>query len=191
MLQGRVVRLKPNRTKIIAAIHHVLLGAQKRGQRPSQYQLAKALFLADRSHLNRFGRPITFDNYVAMNHGPVPSTAYDLLKRSPEESGNERPALPWRRHRDAASPSKYLYEAEPFDSADYLSVSDQECLDDGLSVVLGMSFGQLRKLTHEDIAYILAWGDGAQQAVPMDLALMFETHDPEAAEQIAFASEHA
>ncbi len=185
------MRLKPNQAKIVAAIHHALLGAQKRGQRPGQYQLVKTLFLADRSHLNRFGRPITFDNYIAMNHGPVPSMAYDLLKRSPDEAGAERPALPWRRHRDAASPSKYLYEPLPFDGADHLSVSDQECLDDGLSFVLGLGFGQLRKLTHEDIAYIRAWGDGTQQGVPMDLALMFETHDPEAAEQIAFASEHA
>ena len=191
MSQYRVVRLKPNQAKIVAAIHHVLVGAERRRQRLSQYQVVETLFLADRSHLNRFGRPITFDNYLAMNHGPVPSLAYGLLKRGDQNSDGEKVALPWKRHHDAASPAKFLYEALPFDGAEHLSESDLECLDDGLGVVLGMGFGQLRKLTHEDAAYIRAWGDGEHKAVPMDLALLFETHDPEAAEHIAFASENA
>lgn len=47
---------------------------------------AKLLYFADRDHLLRHGRPIIGDWYVCMKYGPVPSTAYDLLKelRAPE-----------------------------------------------------------------------------------------------------------
>ena len=47
----------------------------------TQYDIVKSLFLADKAHLNRYGRPITFDNYFAMKDGPVPNLAYNLLKR--------------------------------------------------------------------------------------------------------------
>lgn len=42
--------------------------------------LLKLLYLADRAALTQMGQPITFDQYVSMNHGPVLSTTYDLLK---------------------------------------------------------------------------------------------------------------
>jgi uncharacterized phage-associated protein len=35
--------------------------------------VAKVFFLAEKWHLNRFGRPIIGDTYVAMQNGPVPS----------------------------------------------------------------------------------------------------------------------
>jgi hypothetical protein len=39
----------------------------------TQCQIVKSIFLADEQHLNTYGRPVTFDNYVAMPRGPVPS----------------------------------------------------------------------------------------------------------------------
>ena len=46
----------------------------------TQYQIVKSIFFADERHLNTYGRPVTFDNYVAMPRGPVPSLVLDLLK---------------------------------------------------------------------------------------------------------------
>ena len=74
------VHMKPNVGRILAALYHVIKEARDRKRDVSQYDLVKSLFLADRSHLNEWGRPITYDNYTAMKHGPVPSLAYDLLK---------------------------------------------------------------------------------------------------------------
>src|SRR5437899_12988053 len=39
----------------------------------------KLLFLADKLHLVRYGRPITGDHYWALEHGPVPSTVLNLI----------------------------------------------------------------------------------------------------------------
>jgi uncharacterized phage-associated protein len=44
-----------------------------------QMKIAKLVFLADRVHLLRYGRPITGDRYVCMEHGPVPSVTRDLV----------------------------------------------------------------------------------------------------------------
>lgn len=56
----------------------------------TRHQALKLLYLADLLHLERYGRPITGDVYVAMDYGPVPSKTYDLIK---QESGSG-PQLP-------------------------------------------------------------------------------------------------
>ncbi|MEP7246474.1 MAG: Panacea domain-containing protein [Gammaproteobacteria bacterium] len=43
------------------------------------YETLKLLYLADKLHLERYGRLIFGDHYVAMEHGPVGSDAYDVM----------------------------------------------------------------------------------------------------------------
>lgn len=47
---------------------------------PSAHSVSKLLYFADKEHLSRYGRLILGDDYVAMQHGPVPSDAYDIIK---------------------------------------------------------------------------------------------------------------
>lgn len=68
------------------------------GGRMAYLKLIKLLYLADREALIRWGRPITYDTYVAMKHGPVLSGTLDMIKgrvRSAGESG-------WHRHIERA-----------------------------------------------------------------------------------------
>src|SRR4029079_17679981 len=44
------------------------------------FYASKAVFLADKNHLNKFGRPVVGDRYIAMDNGPVPSVIYDWFK---------------------------------------------------------------------------------------------------------------
>lgn len=46
----------------------------------SYLRLLKLLYIADRESLRETGRPITGDRVVAMAHGPVLSSVYDLVK---------------------------------------------------------------------------------------------------------------
>jgi uncharacterized phage-associated protein len=64
-----------------------------RGGRMSYMKLVKLLYLADREALLTRGRPITFDSFVAMDHGPVPSKTLDLAKKK-----NQFPTHVWGRH---------------------------------------------------------------------------------------------
>lgn len=52
---------------------------QRRGGRMHYLKLLKLLYLADRAALLQWGRPISTDRYVSMDHGPVLSVTLNLI----------------------------------------------------------------------------------------------------------------
>lgn len=56
--------------------------ARQSGGRINKMKALKLLFFSDRFHLRKYGRPITNDEYFAMNFGPVPSGGKDLVEAS-------------------------------------------------------------------------------------------------------------
>jgi Protein of unknown function (DUF4065) len=187
-----VHKMEPAKDKLVEAILFLIARAKKRNRELTQYDIVKSLFFADRSHLNRYGRPITFDNYVAMANGPVPSLAYDVLKG---ESGPNQFGLiefPWTRQVGGHSnPKAYIFcDPKRDPSMDVLSESDAEALDDSLATVLSLTFGQIKKLTHDDPAYIEAWGEGDSPNAPLSYGMLFDMQDFEEAEHLQFASRH-
>lgn len=190
---ARRVQLSPDIEKVKIAVGYLIKVADRRGQTLTQYDIVKALFFADKAHLNNFGRPVTFDNYVAMNHGPVPSLAYDMLKRNDvmlRKYGVE--ALPWQ----SESAERLGFGCIRFfgstveGETEVLSASDIEALEDALSTVKGLTFQQIRDLTHGDPAYKEAWalvGEGKSMA--MSLGLLYDVPDFDAAEEVRFISQ--
>lgn len=181
------VEMKPSVDRIVAALYFVMTEARCRARNVSQYDLVKTLFLADRAHLNEWGRPVTYDNYRAMLHGPVPSLAYDLLK------GNEKAMrdhhldrVPWISVPHSKSTKHFSPVDDALDPQDYLSESDIEVLRNSLGVVLSLGFSQIRRLTHEDPAYVDAWReDGGRAAYAMKLGLLFDEPNFEQAATLA------
>lgn len=53
---------------------------QLSGGRMRYIKLLKLLYYADREAFARWERPITYDNYVSMDYGPVLSSTYNLIK---------------------------------------------------------------------------------------------------------------
>jgi len=185
--------MTPNVERIIAAISYVIDEARERGYRVTQYDISKSLFLADRSHLNKFGRPVTFDNYVAMENGPVPSLSYDFLKEDAGAIRRYRVAIPWTRTpAPDISPRAYSYEISKTQViTDALSPSDLDELRAAIIVVKSLGFQQVRRLTHDDQAYIEAWdGEAEAKNNHMSLSLMFDVPNEEAAKELAFLSKH-
>lgn len=179
--------LREDTAKIMESILHVL--AKKPGL--TQYEIVKTLFLADRAHLNRYGRPITFDNYVALEHGPVPSLAYDALKPGFNFQSRFGEPRPWASAPEPQSRASQ-FTALRAPRRELLSATDIEALDDALGTVLSLSFGQLRRLTHEDPAYVEAWDRrGDSMSSDMKLQLLFETDGDEQAFDLAYISEQA
>ena len=84
MAAGRPMPLR-FRPKVEKIVELLLYLAHKRPG-ADKYQAVKFFYLADRAHLNRYGRPISFEKYYAMSYGPVGSTVLDLL------NGNLGPA---------------------------------------------------------------------------------------------------
>jgi uncharacterized phage-associated protein len=52
-----------------------------RGGQMHYMKLIKLLYLVDREALLRWGIPVTTDTYVSMDHGPVVSAIYNLIRR--------------------------------------------------------------------------------------------------------------
>ncbi len=185
--------MAPNVPRIVAAISYVIHEARKRNQCVTQYDIVKTLFLADRASLNKFGRPITFDNYVAMKDGPVPSTSYNLLKSDDRTLRRCKITLPWT-SKPAPSEGKNAcaFEISAADvKVDSLSPSDMEQLSDALTVVKSLGFTQVRKLTHDDPAYVEAWdSEGMNKSYSMSYSLLFDIPNDELAKDLSFLSKH-
>ncbi|MEI6825251.1 MAG: Panacea domain-containing protein [Desulfuromonadales bacterium] len=110
------------------------------------HKVFKIIYFADQKHLVRYGRPVlTGDDYIAMNHGPVPSRVYDIIKTIRGESLNCS-------CRDYSSFLKVnghflVPVAEP--DLDELSESDVACLDESLRENKSLSFIELRDKSHD------------------------------------------
>lgn len=113
----------------------------------NMYKVLKVIYFADIAHMFNYGRFITNDNYVALQHGPVPSLAYDMVKdvklgRKPGQSDG-KPFFSVEN--DTVVP---LIEAD----LSCFSKSDLECLDKAIEECRPLSFSQLKNKSH-DAAY--------------------------------------
>jgi len=185
-----VVRLTPDLNKIVEAILFVLKIARDRGKIVTQYDVVKTLFIADRRHLNEYGRPITFDNYYAMRHGPVPRNAYNLLKgdRLTVQATGAEP--PWTSEPIPGSNAR-KFQANTVPSEEVFSPSEIEIIEESFTVVKSLGFGQIRRITHEDAAYVDAWegGETGNGSYPMSLALLFDEPNAALAEDLEFLTQ--
>ncbi len=154
----------------------------------TQYFVGKFLYLADKAHFLDWGRPITFDRYFAMEHGPVPSAVRNMLAAAAgAENGMGSDALMAAsdhaemlakrvRVELAAGPSgerQRVSSRDPSAPFEYLSGSDIDALSAVINEHRKASFGKLREKTHLDDAWAEAWAgrpSGARRA-EIDLAL--------------------
>ena len=121
------------------------------------YHVVKAAFVADRLHLNRYGRPVIGDDYDADLYGPKGRCVWGLLRRDPIELlalGDNGPALPFT----VLDDRKWAVVADRDANLQRLSGSDVACLQQALDEVGDLSFDYLVELTHQDPAYIAANG---------------------------------
>ena len=135
----------------------VILYLAQKDSSISKMRLLKYVFFADLYHINKYGRPILGDKYVAMKNGPVLSKLYDMLKYSSRDYKIEQNVL--------IIPNK-----EP--DLDFLSKSDIEALDYSLQKYAGYETFTMSSLTHE----YAAWKN-ARDNFPKDNAPLMKWED--------------
>lgn len=146
------LRFAIDETKALEAL--VLVAKTWPGITP--FFVAKVFFLAEKWHLNRFGRPIIGDTYAAMQNGPVPSAIYDIIKGNLDLFGNSQDmedAL--QITRSDHHPPKVDARRDPVN--DVLSDSDVECLKEAIAFCQPRNFKTLSNLTHAEPAWREAW----------------------------------
>lgn len=126
------------------AVELILYIASRLGTETATFHtISKICYFSDLLHLERYGRLITFDGYVAMKHGPVPSRIYDLLKKDDFHG--------LKTYAESAFDLENAHHVVPRREAqqDYLSGSEKECLDQVLAKYGKMDFGRLSKESHK------------------------------------------
>jgi uncharacterized phage-associated protein len=159
-----------NTHTIVQALHYVL----KRVGAASKLKLVKLLYLADKYHLQLFGRTITADDFIAMKRGPVGSATKDILDFDQD----------WLDTEDVKYSERFLerigdfdYEAKPI-ACEYemLSETDKKALDYILDKFGSFSHGQLIELTHkfpEWARHEKELADEIVKRAPIDTSEMF------------------
>jgi len=151
------LRYKPKIDKIVELLlylAHIRPGADK-------YQVVKFFYLADREHLNRYGRPITQEEYFALPYGPVASKAMDLVEQdrwTMKEAGID--VLPFEVGQETRKGRTVTVLGSPLRdvNADLFSKSDLKIFDEIIAKYGKCDFDELFTVTHEHDAYKKAWG---------------------------------
>lgn len=121
----------------------------------SMYSLLKMMYLADKLHLQRYGRFIAGDRYCAMKQGPVPSNAYGIFQHLRGEA--KRPqfdvAANYFDYRPDQDHAVTLKQAPDLDE---LSAGELDCLETIVDTYRKYGKWAVRDLSHDD-AWKEAW----------------------------------
>lgn len=178
----------PKRDKVTEGTLWLLERAQESRQAMTTDQLATAMFLADKAHLDAYGRPVFFDNYVATENGPEGVAAMEMLDATYDWTSIGSENAPWIIG-NAESGSFLRPTRSP--NMRRLSETDVEALESALAMVTNLDSEQLRLFTHRDQAYATAWNDGRGAGSRLDPRLIPDTRDDEMIDDLLYASHHA
>ena len=186
---------RPNFRKILETILFIIDKWPDRAG-PTQYAIVKTIFIADVEHTNKYGRPITFDNYSALEFGPVPENAYDAIKPGykwlKRDFGIDGPLWDVRPADDVLSKRALnFFNLKRKPNLRVLSKSDINCLTSAMSIVKNLGFGGVMDWTHEHPAYKDAWGKrGDKHSSPIYFEHLIEDDDEELMQELVHASKH-
>ena len=84
------IGFEKRRFKVDKLIACLAILAKHRVSKLDKLKAVKLLYLADKYHLLKYGRPIINDTYVHLDNGPVPSKALDIINDVAENRPDKR-----------------------------------------------------------------------------------------------------
>lgn len=133
---------------------------ESEGGKINHMKLIKLLYLADRAALLQWGRPITFDWYYSLPHGPVPSFTLDIIN-SPSDP--ENPSY-WHLYISEREDNEVsLVQKAPNDQ---LSPAEEDLLDQLYSKFGDKDEWQLREYSHQ----LPEWNDPHGSCLPIEIS---------------------
>lgn len=129
-----------------------------RGGTMSHLKLIKLLYLAERESLVRLGRPLTYDSYASLPHGPVLSATLDRINTGEAYRGGY-----WDRHiRPKANNEVGLRDSRDIPN-DQLSPAEEALLDEVFTKYGHLGRWDLVERTHE----LPEWTDPQGSSIPI------------------------
>jgi uncharacterized phage-associated protein len=142
------------------------------------YHVAKILYYAEKTHLNRYGRPIIGATYIRMEFGQVPSEVRDLITKNAwmvEPDYLKRFSAAIKINKEPYDKLKALRKAD----MNYFSDTDIECLEESLNKYGKLSFSELKKISHKERTWI-----ETEENDDIDYLLMVDEEDENREETI-------
>lgn len=127
----------------LKSVQTIAYFVRKAGGSAEKLKLIKLVYLADRLSFTRRGKPINFDSYFSLPHGPVASSALNGMDHNLSEPAWEALAM-------AENRKDITIVDEVAD--DHLSRADRAILDETWSQFGGMTSSQIRNWTHKHCA---------------------------------------
>ena len=155
-----------------------------RGGTMAYMKLLKLLYLADRKALLEHGRPITYDRFVSMDHGPVLSQTYNLIVAEEAPEGHSY----WRQY--ISEPSNY--EVSLVKDAPNGALSRAQ---EGILESVFAEFGSMNRWKLVEFCHTLPeWVDPKGSSIPIALSDVLragglEIEDVEAVEEALLADD--
>ncbi len=145
--------------------------AEQSGQ--SMYTILKMVYVADRMHLESYGRPITGDNFIAMKQGACPSRIYDSMKALRGEPKTN--FLPDSEKYLVVDSTTHEVDVLARPAMDALSATDLECLESTIALLKSRGWQHIRDLAHDN-----AWKGTSLNATMDALEIAKNTKNGEA-----------
>lgn len=149
-------------------------------------KLMKLFYFVDFAHVKKYASPITFDNYVHLEHGPIPSTILNLVNELENDPDNAILADSIRVEKKDDSYLKRVVSTRKFTDKDekYFTKNELDVMKDVCSRFFDKNAKSIEDASHKESA----WSQTIElQSIPYTLA----ANDPDssvAKEDIQLAS---
>ncbi|OGZ43269.1 MAG: hypothetical protein A3J55_02670 [Candidatus Ryanbacteria bacterium RIFCSPHIGHO2_02_FULL_45_17b] len=137
-------------------------------------KLMKLFYFVDFTHVKNYASPITFDNYVRLEHGPIPSTILNLVDAVEDDTDNAILADSFSIKTRDGSNQKRVVPTREFTSKDekYFTPSELKVLKSVCDRFAGKTGKFIEDKSHEEAA----WSKTKElESIPYTLA----TEDPD------------
>lgn len=115
----------------------------------TMYTILKMVYIADCLHLERYGRPITGDDFFALPEGACPTKIYDSMKALRGEASTNY--MPESEEYLQVDPMTHDVDVKKPPLMDALSPSDTECLRETISILKSRGRWHIRDLAHDSV----------------------------------------
>lgn len=147
--------------KALAAVLYIASRTDGSVTALDKYKTSKLLFLAEKYHLVRHGRPIFGDTYKALPYGPIPQNMLDLLSAVLERESILPDGSRARTLADSLEVDRHFsyprIRARVQPDLDVFSTSDVMALDHVIATYGRTGFHELKAITHGMVTYMRAW----------------------------------
>lgn len=135
----------------------IVLYLARRVKDPTFLRIYKLMYFADKRHLDYWGKFLCGNDYVAMEHGPVPIDIFKILDEARKKGSVDFEVFE-KKINNKNKPIPYIKPLRE-ENTDQISEAAQQTLDWVLGKYGRMRIGKLYDIAHEETAWLNAWDD--------------------------------